>query len=52
MADTCPLDPPRGRERQVVLPPSRTASLNGDILITGGDASRKTTLFRPIRWIA
>jgi len=54
MADTCPLDPPRGRERQVVLPPSRTASLNGDILITGGlmrPAKRRFSANDPSRWI-
>jgi len=47
MADTCPLDPPRGRERQVVPPSSRIASLNGDILITSSDAFPRSS----VRWI-
>ena len=46
IADTCPLGPTRGCGRQVVLSPSCTVSLNGDILIrlTGcTDAPRKVS---------
>lgn len=56
MVDTCPPGPTRGCERQVVLPPSRIASLNGDILITASQSDarfheRASERPPPICWI-